>query len=1223
MSFKRSFEPRLKLGFKRILLSGPELSTNGKRDELYEQLQPYADFLNVEKGLSTQKKGELVRIIDGLNRYRNMPERTFIFAADGGDGGGDRNDRTVVPDEQQMRIITAPPDQHMRVIAGAGSGKTTTILCRIRYLVDCVVSDPNRILVLTFNVDAAEDLQKRLRQLFGFPIAVQVRTIDSYCATLKWKYGERDSPNSAMSANSSMSELGIDGNEIMLRYGALIARQYSHVFFDEFQDVNSHQFNMLKIFAENGSKLTVIGDDSQNIYQWRGSNNYYIINMDRIMNSNLVTHTITTNYRSTSQITEMANSSIRHNRVRLDKAMVAATATDSVAAATAEIKLLVYDSEARQTHSIIERIGELVASGHRYDEFAILSRGTFYLKLTETILEKQHIPYVSLISDNTGNDDKKPVLKANHVTLTTIHRAKGLEWDIVFVIGLNDQFFPCQMNNNLTNIEEERRLFYVAITRPRRSLYFVSNNDELPVSRFVQEVDEHVSIVDFRTSSSSPSPSSPSPNPKQKPIFGTTNRNRTKDHYGVTDVVRLLQGDDIRQMRLMKLIPDLSKIVTTTLFEEKLTFNSRIREHSLESDFGEFCDRLITRNIVLAMTTTVTSTKAVTSTTAVTSTKTVTSTTAVTSTKTAGVTMGPNPDNIKLYDDDTESIVKGVELTEPEMTVFNKFGIAQLYHSIIIEQESMGGRAGATSTAGLLEAVMSRLRRTVTNPSELSTAHRICVKIGTRASTAANSLAVVASVRRIGTYPSEFIKRLRSSYERYCSPTESHEILHDVYMISLCRKFQSARRRLIYRDVFDIFVTDFGPIGSRVWEYVEKLRLQAAKEVVCKVCVSKLLAVDQMGIFLSGEIDMIDVSSDTIVDFKCSDSDQFKVEWVVQLLLYLALLRRRSPAAPTVANSTVANSTVANPTKIAVFNVFSGKYYELDVASYNTDALLEYVVDLIRRDISGGRGGGRGIGRGGDGENDGMELKLLQEYGKAVPTVGTTDGENYTTVEEDPYGFRHLCETEQSSEQSSAEPRSAEPRSELRSEPELIMCVDVETGSFHPRVDIIQVGYVVYDTVGNILKRVSHLVRDRLVENAAFDIHRISSEMLAKSGIEFEQVMFEFLTDLSRCRFILGHNVATDISKFKKNIASYRIPIEYDPFDSFVRDGRVRDTMRMSRERFGATPSLGHTLSDLHQRLFGTAHRAAHDASEDALATGRCYFAMLNSDSLAISAIST
>ncbi len=83
-------------------------------------------------------------------------------------------------------------------------------------------------------------------------------------------------------------------------------------------------------------------------------------------------------------------------------------------------------------------------------------------------------------------------------------------------------------------------------------------------------------------------------------------------------------------------------------------------------------------------------------------------------------------------------------------------------------------------------------------------------------------------------------------------------------------------------------------------------------------------------------------------------------------------------------------------------------------------------------------------------------------------------------------------------------------------------------------MDIIQVGYVVYDTVGNILKRVCHLVRDRLVENAAFDIHHISSEMLAESGIEFEQVMFEFLTDLSRCRFILGHNVATEFLQVQK-----------------------------------------------------------------------------------------
>ena len=59
----------------------------------------------------------------------------------------------------------------------------------------------------------------------------------------------------------------------MLKYGKEISREYRYIFFNEFQDVNNHQFNILKVFAENGYILTVIGDDCQNIYQWCGSNN--------------------------------------------------------------------------------------------------------------------------------------------------------------------------------------------------------------------------------------------------------------------------------------------------------------------------------------------------------------------------------------------------------------------------------------------------------------------------------------------------------------------------------------------------------------------------------------------------------------------------------------------------------------------------------------------------------------------------------------------------------------------------------------------------------------------------------------------------------------------------------------------------------------------------------------------------------------------------------------
>ncbi len=101
---------------------------------------------------------------------------------------------------------------------------------------------------------------------------------------------------------------------------------------------------------------------------------------------------------------------------------------------------------------------------------------------------------VGLISDNTEITDS-----ANRVTLMTVHAVKGLEFDYVFVTGLEENLFPHSncLGSDL-EIEEERRLCYVAITRARKKLYLTNarmrvlyGNDQInPVSRFVKEIDE-------------------------------------------------------------------------------------------------------------------------------------------------------------------------------------------------------------------------------------------------------------------------------------------------------------------------------------------------------------------------------------------------------------------------------------------------------------------------------------------------------------------------------------------------------------------------------------------------------------------------------------------------------------------------------------------------------------------------------------------------------------
>ena len=103
---------------------------------------------------------------------------------------------------------------------------------------------------------------------------------------------------------------------------------------------------------------------------------------------------------------------------------------------------------------------------------------------------------VSLISDNTEVTDS-----SNRVTLMTVHSVKGLEFKYVFITGLEEGLFP-HMNsfNSLSELEEERRLCYVAITRAKEKLYLTNamerilygNNQINPVSRFINEIDENL-----------------------------------------------------------------------------------------------------------------------------------------------------------------------------------------------------------------------------------------------------------------------------------------------------------------------------------------------------------------------------------------------------------------------------------------------------------------------------------------------------------------------------------------------------------------------------------------------------------------------------------------------------------------------------------------------------------------------------------------------------------
>ncbi|NOY64365.1 MAG: ATP-dependent helicase [Nitrospirae bacterium] len=114
------------------------------------------------------------------------------------------------------------------------------------------------------------------------------------------------------------------------------------------------------------------------------------------------------------------------------------------------------------------------------------------------MLNLPYTPLERLLSDLTlervsGDED----IEAGGVVLSTIHQAKGLEWNTVFIIGLNDGRFPSRKSLVQEGLEEERRLFYVACTRAKKLLilcYTLTDNgySMLEPSRFLTELPEDV-----------------------------------------------------------------------------------------------------------------------------------------------------------------------------------------------------------------------------------------------------------------------------------------------------------------------------------------------------------------------------------------------------------------------------------------------------------------------------------------------------------------------------------------------------------------------------------------------------------------------------------------------------------------------------------------------------------------------------------------------------------
>jgi DNA helicase-2/ATP-dependent DNA helicase PcrA len=145
------------------------------------------------------------------------------------------------------------------------------------------------------------------------------------------------------------------------------SQRYQYIMVDEYQDTNELQYQLLRLLASEHNNLCVVGDDDQSIYGWRGANIRNILEFHTHF-ENVKVVKLETNYRSTQEILDAANTLIEHNRKRLGKKLVSHKGSGEA------VKVLHSIDEVYEANAIAREIKELIAKGVDPSEIAVLYR---------------------------------------------------------------------------------------------------------------------------------------------------------------------------------------------------------------------------------------------------------------------------------------------------------------------------------------------------------------------------------------------------------------------------------------------------------------------------------------------------------------------------------------------------------------------------------------------------------------------------------------------------------------------------------------------------------------------------------------------------------------------------------------------------------------------------------------------------------------------------------
>jgi len=427
----------------------------------------------------------------------------------------------------QLKIINDNTSKYIVVAAGPGSGKTRILVHKLASLLLMEDVKHEQLLMVTFSRSAATEFKKRLLKLIGNAANfIEIKTFHSYCFDLLGRVGTLEKSNEIIQETIKR-----------IRNGEVEAGRITKavLVIDEAQDIDENEFELINALMEHNEEMRVIavGDDDQNIYEFRGSSSKYL---EKLINEKrAVMYELVENYRSKSNIVAFANQFLQRIPQRIKNTPIIAVQSDN-----GKIKLIRYNSsnlitplvddilleglagttcvlaktneEAMQITGLLVKNGlhaKLIQSNEGFsvynlqeirfflsqlnlaDDVYMLSEDVWInaiRRLIERFKNSLNLETcINMIRDfesanpkNKYKSDLEIFIRESKledffsesietIFVSTIHKAKGREFDNVFL--MLDQF------NIGTN--EALRQLYVAITRAKRSLAIHYNGNYL------------------------------------------------------------------------------------------------------------------------------------------------------------------------------------------------------------------------------------------------------------------------------------------------------------------------------------------------------------------------------------------------------------------------------------------------------------------------------------------------------------------------------------------------------------------------------------------------------------------------------------------------------------------------------------------------------------------------------------------------------------------------